>query len=444
MGGHGEVYLKMNSGFTRTPLLNSKHFEQGIQRFGQRIDRFWLYWNDIYHTLLNMPRYRFIAIFFAVYVSEYVVFALLYLAMPDYCIEGVKQFSQALWFSVQTSATIGYGGRLAPDPDCASINVLVMFQVISSALVNYCMMGVVFARFSAPYKRSETVRFSKRAVVNRHSSGYMCLSLQVANVRKHTLLKPQVEMLLSIPDSASQSTCIIRDMEIEDTRSSMANLKLGLPALITHVIRPTSPLYRLSLHDMEARGMEIIVFLDGTDAMTSNEMSARTYYGSGSICLNQRFVTMYVRARPDQRVGVDMSEFDSTVSLDFSDLAGTQAPVTGPNFIKTFESMAADAANVSAELRHANVADESALAAVCHLPLSSSAVMGGHSVLQLGPLAPPPAAAHAMMEMRSSSPLRTKPFVDGDALQSLVEAVLRDPSSSAALRARAVALKRTS
>jgi hypothetical protein len=38
---------------------------------------------------------------------QYLLFALLYLALPDGCVHGRVSFSSALWFSVQTAATIG-------------------------------------------------------------------------------------------------------------------------------------------------------------------------------------------------------------------------------------------------------------------------------------------------------------------------------------------------
>jgi hypothetical protein len=39
--------------------------------------------------------------------TQYVVFALFYIFQPDECLSGVHHFSHAMWFSVQTAATIG-------------------------------------------------------------------------------------------------------------------------------------------------------------------------------------------------------------------------------------------------------------------------------------------------------------------------------------------------
>ena len=58
----------------------------------------------------------------------------------------------------------------------------------------------------------------------------------------------------------------------------MANIKLGLPSTIIHIVTPSSPLYELSLEQMEHKGLEIFCFLDGMDPMTSNSLQARHSY----------------------------------------------------------------------------------------------------------------------------------------------------------------------
>ena len=51
-----------------------------------------------------------------------------------------------------------------------------------------------------------------------------------------------------------------------------AALKLGLPVTLTHPIDPSSPLWGVSLEGLAARDVEVLAFLDGTDAMTSNAL----------------------------------------------------------------------------------------------------------------------------------------------------------------------------
>lgn len=52
-------------------------------------------------------------------------------------------------------------------------------------------------------------RFSKVAVVNRHSgSTYWCMTMRVANVRKHQILKPSIRLIVTAIDSINPSNYV--------------------------------------------------------------------------------------------------------------------------------------------------------------------------------------------------------------------------------------------
>lgn len=50
--------------------------------------------------------------------------------LPDWRVQG---WTQTLWFSVTTSATIGFGHQ-APKPNCYGTNIIMMAQVLTSLL----------------------------------------------------------------------------------------------------------------------------------------------------------------------------------------------------------------------------------------------------------------------------------------------------------------------
>ncbi|KIZ05029.1 ATP-sensitive inward rectifier potassium channel 1 [Monoraphidium neglectum] len=249
--------------------MGARHQQHaGIHRFGVPLKNTLVYYGDVFHTLLHLPIHRFVAIFFSIYIAEYCLFALLYLWQPDDCIEGVRHFANALWFSVQTASTIGYG-KMAPSQHCPGANSVVMVQAITSSLVDYCMMGVVFARFSSPSKRALSMRFSDSACIHRGPDGLWRLSFRLANMRKHLLMQPNVQVLLGVPDGPGRSSFAFEELKLEGLLSSLTNIKLGLAATLTHVIDAGSPLWRLSVADMAACGMELLVFLDGVDSTSS-------------------------------------------------------------------------------------------------------------------------------------------------------------------------------
>jgi hypothetical protein len=109
---------------TRRP---ARPLHAGITRFG--VDKYSKLTNDPFHTLLNLPWYRFIAVFFCTYISQMLLFSFLYWAHPSSCIRGLNgHFSHALWVSSRTSSTLGFND-ISPNPECTTVNLTVMLQV---------------------------------------------------------------------------------------------------------------------------------------------------------------------------------------------------------------------------------------------------------------------------------------------------------------------------
>ena len=230
--------------------------------------------------------------------------------------ESERNFGHAFWFSFWTASTIGYSGdTLYPNPDCDVFNLIVMINIIFANLLDYCLMGVVFARFAAPMPKAKAIRFSSKAVLYQTDpSSYWRLSFRVANIRKHSILMPEITVFLAIPDQPADPTNSDLNFEqllLHNEQCQAVNLKLGLLATVVHIIDPMSPLFHLSLEDMEARGMEVLCFLDGMDPMTSNNMQARHSYRPSEIRMNERLNAIEIQSRRG-KFGLDFTQFDLT------------------------------------------------------------------------------------------------------------------------------------
>lgn len=299
---------------TTTPSLvdrNEPYFS-GIHRFG--LKKVSLYWSDPFHTLLNMPWVRFIILFFTVYLLQFMVFGFIYWLQPNHCVIGKDgKFAYALWLSSRTSSTLGYD-MIHPNAACSGTNITVMVQVIASSLIDFIMLGLVFARFSAPYRRAATVKFSTVAVLHRHESGFWCLEARVANVRKHQILKPEIKMAVTAMDSTTPSTYLFEYLSIDGLERQETNMQLGFPANLVHVIDQASPLFNLSVQEMEARMMEIILLFDGVDAMTSKHLQARWSYSTSDMKLNEQFVPLHLELRK-QKLGLNFADFNATTEV---------------------------------------------------------------------------------------------------------------------------------
>ena len=212
-------------------------------------------------------------------VLQYAVFGFLYYLQAEHCIKGVKHYLHALWFSVQTAATIGYGGDLSPDPYCSVTNALVTCQVIISLLTDYSMLGIVFTRFANPTSRTSTIRFSKQMAMT-HRNGIWQLTFRVANIRKHQILRPEIRILLlrfnSKHPDADDAGYLHQELQITSGGLTPSKIAwLGLPTSMSHIIDADSPLAGMMPADMEKEDMEILVLLDGIDATTSGVLQAR-------------------------------------------------------------------------------------------------------------------------------------------------------------------------
>jgi hypothetical protein len=102
---------------------------------------------------------------------------------------------QYLCYSITLDA--GFGGLMTPNPDCLALNLVVALQTVVSLLLNYALLGLVYARFSSPTHRSSSIRFSKSLVVTLEGK-HLVLSTSISNVRRQVVLCPSVRMLLAL------------------------------------------------------------------------------------------------------------------------------------------------------------------------------------------------------------------------------------------------------
>ncbi|CAM6094222.1 unnamed protein product [Calypogeia fissa] len=273
-----------------------------------------LYWGDLFHTLVNMPSPRFMLVLFCTYSLLFGGFAIPYYydAYNNFCIPGVLHYSHALWFSVQTSMTIGYGGELTPDPKCMMTNIVVVVQSLVSLLVAYSLLGVFYIRFARPARRAQTLIFSKRMVIYEED-GVRVLAFRMANVRKHQIIEANVRLLIGLNNHLTdEDESVFHFTPLKIVGGS--EVFLGLPYIVKHPITSTSPLYGLTVQGMEQADAEILVLLEGVDASTSSKLQARRSYLPSDIISEHRFETAVSRTRGGQR-SVDFTKFDSVIPV---------------------------------------------------------------------------------------------------------------------------------
>jgi inward rectifier potassium channel len=165
------------------------------------------------------------------------------------------RFMQAFFFSVQTLATIGYGGI---HPRGYAANLLVTVEALVGLLILALATGFLFARVSRP---TASILFSDQAVVGpyRQSTGFM---FRIANLRQSQLI--EVEATVSLSRLERVGTALVRKFyELPLERKRVVFFPLHW--VIVHPIDEVSPLYGLDEEAFRASDPEIFILLTAVD-----------------------------------------------------------------------------------------------------------------------------------------------------------------------------------
>ena len=143
---------------------------------------------DPYQWLIQMEWWSFIGVVVVFFMVLNVVFAGAYLVLGLDDLPGVaaphgwwQDFLSALFFSIQTFTSVGYG-HVYPGSNGSGFisSVEALVGVLTFALAT----GLLYGRFSRPTAR---IHFSRTAIISRRPDGTPCLQFHIANQRNNTL-----------------------------------------------------------------------------------------------------------------------------------------------------------------------------------------------------------------------------------------------------------------
>jgi len=192
-------------------------------------------WDDWFHTLSYTPTCVLMLGVFAAYFVTIVVFAGLYLTVnkvgvyygdstngenllsleaeegslslgvgasdvgvSSFCGMDINNHMEALYFSLSTMATIGYGTSDYYFGECWTPFILVLLQVFSALIFSSLAIGLLFQRMSRGQKRGRTIVFSDVAVI-RKVRGRWYWMFRVAELRKRHIIGAKVRRMSLFP-----------------------------------------------------------------------------------------------------------------------------------------------------------------------------------------------------------------------------------------------------
>jgi inward rectifier potassium channel len=266
---------------------------------------------SIYHTLLNLPSWKFFFAIILIFVSINLAYTLIYLALGAHEFQGIlgtskwQVFKEIYFFSTETFTTVGYG-RVNPVGD--GVNLVASIEALNGFLYLAVFTGLIYGRFSKPIA---FLKFSDHAVIAPYKDkmGLMFRFASFKNMHTLTDVEVKANLALLVPEDG-KATYKFYELTLE--RSQIQNLPMNWT--VVHPIDADSPLLGLNEEDIKTADVEIYVLVRGFDDVFSNFVLKRTSYTWEEILFNRRFVPMY-RETGNTTV-LELQKLNTTVPAD--------------------------------------------------------------------------------------------------------------------------------
>ena len=265
------------------------------------------FFDDAYHRVLISSWLAFFGGATLVFLGINLVFGLLYMIEPG-SINGARagSFLDAYFFSVQTLATIGYGGL---QPDSLYGHILVTGEALIGIFFTALTTGLTFAKFSRPTAR---VLFAEKGIITMRD-GQPYLAFRMANRRNNRIIEAQLRMVLLTVEKTSEGETLRRPQELPLVRDR--NPLFTLSWLAMHRIDEKSPFHGWEsgrIEEMKKAGFDIFLVLTGTDETSAQTLHARYSYRLDDIVTRARYVDV-IHVEPDGSRVIDYVNFHDVV-----------------------------------------------------------------------------------------------------------------------------------
>lgn len=250
-----------------------------------------------YHTMVNIPRWKFMLIIVSFYFVVNFCFASMYYMIGVEHLKGISattsldKFGQAFFFSIQTYTTVGYG-HISPSGFLTSFLAAVeaLFGLLSFAIAT----GLFYGRFSMP---KAFLMFSENALIAPFGNG-TALMIRLSPFKNTNLTDAEAKMTLGM--TIEENGKLINKFYNLDLELSKVNA-LTLSWTLVHPITESSPLYNLTQDDFQNITGEILVFIKVFDDMFSTTVVKRTSYSFSEVVFGAKFLPMFSRSTDDNR-----------------------------------------------------------------------------------------------------------------------------------------------
>ncbi len=268
-----------------------------------------------YHTMLELPLWKFLSILVLFFAFVNLIFAGIYYAVGIEHLTGLNsttslnKFIDAYFFSAQTFTTVGYG-RI--NPVGFTTSAIAALEALVGLLSFALATGLFYGRFSKP---EAFLRYSHNAIIAPYKGG-AAFMLRVSPYKNTSLTdavaKVTIGLFIDEGDGVTRNEFFRAELEY-----SVVNA-LTLSWTIVHPINEESPFYSFTAEDFAKAKGEIIVFVKAFDDMFSNEVVSRSSYVFEEVIVGAKFDPMYFRSTENNKTVLDLEKLNSYTTVDIS------------------------------------------------------------------------------------------------------------------------------
>ena len=259
--------------------------------------------SDYFHRFMRAPWQVGVLIMAALAVIGNLAFAFGYWIAGD-VIQNARpgSFLDALFFSLQTMSTVGYGYL---HPIGLWANALASFEAFAGLTGFAVAAALLFAKFSRPTAK---IIFSDRAVVHERD-GQRSLVFRMANGRNNQILEASLHATIFQTAVTKEGEKLRRMLDLKLTRTRTPVFALTWTAV--HPIDEDSPLYGRSIEELREFELEIIVAFTGLDDGYGQSIHARHSYVLDEIEWDRRLEDIIARSETGETI-LDFRKFHLT------------------------------------------------------------------------------------------------------------------------------------
>lgn len=243
-----------------------------------------------YHTMIAMPRWKFLGILIGFYGGVNMLFASLYYAIGIEYLTGIDssgseiiKFGKAFFFSAQTFTTVGYG-HISPNGFMTS--ALSAIEALVGLLSFAIATGLFFGRFSKP---TAYIKFSENALIAPYKNG-TALMVRMSPYKNTNFTDAEAKITLGM--LVDENGKMVNKFYSLDLEMHLIN-SLTLSWTLVHPITENSPLFNFGKTDYDSIEGEILVFIKTFDEMFSSTVATSTSYTFTEFVYGAKFDLMY-------------------------------------------------------------------------------------------------------------------------------------------------------